>query len=1404
MHLLLAQKGTIADGNEAIDLGQSPADILFLSAADTEIASIAAAHRGRVGARSLRIASLMNLMHPMSVDTYVERTARHAKLIVVRPLGGASYFRYVLEALHAAAVANRFQIAVVPGDDKPDAGLEPFSTVSPEDRERLWAYFTEGGADNARLFLDYAEALIDGGERPEPARPLLKAGIWWPGAGVVGVGEWRRLAGGGSPPSALPGISPTRGEIGMRPPLTPLGPWTAGHISNPAISEGKTLASLISPLVGEMPGRAEGGADPQSPTEEKTGPEPTVAICFYRALVQSGETKPVEALIEALAAEGMRPLPVFVSSLKDAVSIGTLQAIFAEAAPDVVMNATGFAVSAPGADRRPTVLESTGAPVLQVIFSGSSRAAWEASPQGLMARDLGMNVALPEVDGRILSRAVSFKAASVYDPLVEANIVGHEPLDDRVQFSARLAANWAKLRGTEPGARRIAIVMANYPNRDGRLGNGVGLDTPSGTIEVLKAMAAAGYPVGDLPADSDALMRFLMAGPTNAASRDREIRESISLNRYSDFFASLPKKIQEEVVERWGEPEADPFFLDGVFALPLARFGEVLVGIQPARGYNIDPKETYHAPDLVPPHGYLAFYAYLRQVFGADAIVHMGKHGNLEWLPGKALALSEACYPEAVFGPTPHLYPFIVNDPGEGTQAKRRTSAVIIDHLTPPLTRAESYGPLKDLEALVDEYYEAAGGDPRRLRLLSRQILDLVRDIGLDHDAGIGKGDSDEAALEKLDAYLCDLKEMQIRDGLHIFGVAPEGRLLTDLTVALARVPRALGEGGDQSLQRAIAVDLELGRAAVPPSALPGISPARGEIRDASASPTTAVELEAGSGGVGGAASSSGDWEAGRVHLPISPLVEEMPGRAEGGASHRTPAFDPLDCVLSAPWTGPRPELLATLSEAPWRTAGDTVERIELLATELVSGALICPDSWTNTRAVLHEIETRLKPSIEGSGAAEINGLLTGLDGRFVPPGPSGAPTRGRPDVLPTGRNFYSVDSRAVPTPAAYELGRKSAELLIRRYLQDHGEWPTSFGLTAWGTSNMRTGGDDIAQALALIGAKPLWDMASRRVTGYEIVPLAVLGRPRVDVTLRISGFFRDAFPDQIALFDKAIRAIGALDEDDADNMIAARMRAEARRLEDAGIDAKEAARRASYRVFGAKPGAYGAGLQALIDEKGWEDRGDLAEAYLTWGGYAYGAGEDGKAERGLFEERLRSIEAVVQNQDNREHDLLDSDDYYQFEGGMSAAAEHLGGARPAIYHNDHSRPEKPVIRSLEEEIGRVVRARVVNPKWIDGVMRHGYKGAFEMAATVDYMFAFAATTGAVRDHHFDAAYRAYIADEKVLAFLREKNPAALAEMAERLLEAIERGLWGPRSNSARFELSGLAARIGNAGNNRE
>ncbi|WP_061931256.1 cobaltochelatase subunit CobN [Aureimonas sp. AU22] len=1228
MHLLSLQRGTIADGREAVDLGQTRARVLVLSAADTELAALAfAADRLRLGDDDLRLANLLRLQHPMSVDTHVARMAPHVRLVVVRLLGGAAYWPHGCEAWSAAARRHGFALAVLPGDDRPDPGLDHFSTLPEAERDRLWGYLREGGAANADAFLRSAEALADGLAPDEaPARPILKA----------------------------------------------------GRLERPH-------------------------APPPDPAR------PLAAITFYRALVQSGQTDVVEALAQALEQRGFDVLPAYVSGLKDPVSVETLRALLARRPPAVVVNLTGFAISAPARPFVPTVLDESGAMVLQGVLAGTTREAWEASAQGLSARDLAMNVALPEVDGRVLTRALAFKSAGEWHARTQSDIVAHRPEPGRIAFTAELAARWAALRGTPPPERRVAIILANYPNRDGRLGNGVGLDTPAGTLEVLRAMAEAGYDTGALPASGNALIEHLLAGPTNAGRTAREIRETLSLADYRRAFDALPSAVRNAVTERWGAPEDDPFFDPAHgFALPLARLGRVVVGIQPARGYNIDPKDTYHAPDLVPPHGYLATYAFLRESFGAQAIVHMGKHGNLEWLPGKALALSDACFPEAVLGPLPHLYPFIVNDPGEGSQAKRRSAAVIVDHLTPPLTRAESHGPARDLERLVDEYYEASQGDSRRIALLKRQIVDLLGETGLGSDAGLAADEADDAALEKLDAWLCDLKEMQIRDGLHVFGQAPEGRLLTDLAVALARLPRGL-EAADASLLRALAGDLVLSD------------------------------------------------------------------------------FDPLDCLMGEPWEGARPALLQDLTADPWRTKGDTVERLELLAARLVSGERGSEPGWTATLPVLHEIEAQLKPAVTACGPAEIAGLLAGLDGRFVPPGPSGAPTRGRPDVLPTGRNFFSVDTRAVPTEAAWTLGRKSAELLVARHLQDHGEWLRAAGLTCWGTANMRTGGDDIAQALALIGVKPTWDRASGRVTGFEIIPPAALGRPRVDVTLRISGFFRDAFPDQIALFDRAVRAVGALDEDEGDNPIAARMAEETRTLESAGLDTTQARRRAGYRVFGSKPGAYGAGLQALIDEGGWTTRADLADSFLHWGGYAYGADAEGASERAAFETRLSAIEAVIQNQDNREHDLLDSDDYYQFEGGMSAAVEHLAGRAPAAYHTDHSRPERPVIRTLDEEIARVVRARAVNPKWIAGVMRHGYKGAFEMAATVDYLFAFAATTNAVADRHFDLVHAAYLEDETVAAFIDANNPAALAEMRARFAEAIARGLWHPRSNSARF-----------------
>ena len=1249
MHLLAAQPGAVSDGEEAVDLGQTPGDMVVLSAADSELACLAAA-KARQGdaAPSLRLANLMHLGHPLSVDAYVDDVIRHARVVVVRLLGGTGYWRYGVEQVVAACRNNHIALALVPGDDQPDAELSGLSLVPAEAAHRLWQYCVHGGIDNATSFLGFAAGLMGRAcDWREPA-PLLRAGLYWPG-------------------EARADLDGVRAH------------WEA--------------AAPIAPVV------------------------------FYRALMQAANTAPVDALISALAARGLNPLPLYVTSLKDPVSAALVAETLAAAAPAVVLNATGFAVSTPGAAARETPFHDADCPVLQVVFSGGNEAAWRAGSRGLGARDIAMNVALPEVDGRILARAVSFKARARFDAATQTDIVAYQPIADRIDFTAELAANWAGLRRTPAAKRRVAVVLANYPNRDGRIGNGVGLDTPAGTMVLLRAMVDAGYRLGDLPADGAALIERIQAGPTNANPR-REGGEFLALPDYEAFFAGLPAATRARVTERWGPPEGDPFFHPGRtdcggFAISAFRLGNVAIGLQPARGYNIDPAESYHDPSLVPPHGYLAFHAWLRRGFAAQAVIHMGKHGNLEWLPGKALALSDECFPEAALGPLPHLYPFIVNDPGEGTQAKRRAQAVIVDHLTPPLTRAESYGPLRDLEQLVDEYYEASGLDPRRLAVLSRQIVELSQRIGLDEDCGITAQDGEDEALVKLDRYLCELKEMQIRDGLHVFGESPVDGQLGDLLVALVRVPRGSETPGDASLMRALAADLKL-------------------------------------------------------------------------------AFDPLDCDMAAPWEGPRPAALG--NGAGWRSQGDTVERIEALSAALVAGETRADASWTQTAAVLREVEDRVRPAVTASGPAEIAGLLAGLDGRFVAPGSSGAPTRGRLDVLPTGRNFYSVDSRAVPTPAAWLLGWKSAALLVERHMQEHGEWPQAMALSAWGTANMRTGGDDIAQALALMGARPTWDAASRRVTGFEVLPVSVLDRPRVDVTLRVSGFFRDAFPNLIDLVDSVARAVAALDETAADNPLAARVAEETQALIARGLAPDEAQRRAGYRVFGSKPGAYGAGLQALIDERGWESDADLARAYVAWGGYAYGAGAEGAAEHALFERRLGAVEAVVHNQDNREHDLLDSDDYYQFEGGLTAAVRHASGAQPAVYHNDHSRPESPRVRTLEEEVARVVRARVVNPKWIAGVMRHGYKGAFEMAATVDYLFAFAATAHAVRDHHFDAVYEAYMADERVRDFLERANPAALRDIAARLIEAQERGLWRPRANAAYPLLADIAGGARDAG----
>ena len=1059
---------------------------------------------------------------------------------------------------------------------------------------------------------------------------------------------------------------------------------------------------------------------------------PVALLVFYRAHVQAGNTAVFDAMCGSLNATGLNTVALAVDSLKNPASLALLQSLAAQHQVGVVLNATSFAITAlDGADvdsvEGALMAPLAGdAPVLQLITAGCSQEQWQEDPHGLAPRDLAMQVVLPEVDGRIGTRAISFKGLAWRDERTEVDVVRYQPEPERMAFVAELARRWCVLRDKPNADKRVALILANYPNDDSRLANGVGLDTPASTVALLQALQGDGYTTGAVPEGGDALMAALIAGVTNNldANDARPVAQSLAMADYLEDFNRLDPTSRGAVNALWGAPEQDPMVRSGRFMVSGLRYGNVFVGNQPARGRDLDLVATYHDADLVPTHNYLAFYFWLRRQFAVDAVVHVGKHGNLEWLPGKSVALGANCWPDAILGPLPHLYPFIVNDPGEGSQAKRRTQAVIIDHLMPALTRAETYGPLQKLERQMDEYYEALSLDPRRAQRLRGDILDRVLTENLHTDLGFAKPSDDagrEALLQRLDAYLCEIKESQIRDGLHILGSSPQGRQRIDTLVALARFP-----GGTAAAQRSLLVAL---------------------AQD--------LQLD----GVNGFSALSPEW--------------------------------------AAPWNGPFPAVLQGLSVEAWRHAGHTRERLELLARQLVIDHVVDDQSfdaatWPHTAPVLQRMKAVLRPRLDACGPQEILQCLRGLSGRFVPAGPSGAPSRGRPDVLPTGRNFYSVDTRAVPTQTAYAMGTAAAERVIERHLQDHGCMPGQVGLSVWGTSTMRTGGEDIAQAFALLGVRPKWADGSSRVVDIEILPMSLKSRPRVDVTLRVSGFFRDAFPNVIDLFDTAVRTVAAIseeDEPDEVNPIRARVRREAADAQAKGLSAEAAEREATWRVFGPRPGGYGAGLQELMASGRWNDGNDLAQAYLRTGAFAYGQGEHGAAARGSFEQRIAGLDAVLHNQDNREHDVLDSDDYYQFQGGMAVAVQALTGEAAALYHGDFSVPGAPRIRTLGEEVARVVRSRAVNPKWLEGIRRHGYKGAFEMAATVDYLFAFDATTGVVGDHQYALVADAYLHDDTNRAFLQQHNPGALRSIGERLLEAMQRGLWAePGDQRARIE----------------
>ncbi|AMN43911.1 cobaltochelatase subunit CobN [Rhodoplanes sp. Z2-YC6860] len=1103
MHLLSTSSTSLDDIVEPVDLGQTPGDIAILSFADSDLAGLASAWNAeRDALPSVRLVQLRDLKHPMSVDLWIDRVGTHAKVIVVRLLGGLDWWRYGADRLSALAKERGIALAMLPGEDRDDPRLAECSTLPADGLTALLAYFREGGRDNLRALLRRLAQLDCAGPRPLPRC-------------------------GGYAPAAI------------------------------------DLERLVATL-------------PNS--------RPVIPLVFYRSMLLAADVAPIDALAAALAARGLAPAPLFVPSLKDAESATFLRDAMRRLKPSVIVTTTAFAATGEGAAESP--LDEMGVPVLQAVVATTRRAAWLDSPRGLGAADLAMHVVLPELDGRVLAGAIAFKNQSAPLEGLSFAATANQPEPDRVAMVADRVAALVKLRTTPREERRIAVLMPDYPGASGRTGYAVGLDVPASVLALLDDLAQAGYPVGDIPGSSKELLDEL-----------GQAEVSMPLDAYRDELVRCPADVVERIHTAWGSPETDPDVQNNAFHFRAQSFGNVTVALPPDRGRPADRRSDYHDPSLPPRHALMAFGLWLRHQLKADAIVHMGAHGTLEWLPGKAVALTASCFPEAVVGPLPVVYPFIVSNPGEAAQAKRRLAALTLGHMPPPLVGADLSGDARELERLVDEYAQADGLDRRRRERLARLIAETAQRSGLAREAGVGAQASPDEALRQIDAWLCDLKDLAIKDGQHVYGRASD--------------------------------DADASRAA--------------------------------------------------------------------------------------------------------------------------------------------------------SAANERKSLLDALEGRRVAPGPAGSPHRERRDVLPTGRNMYTADPRMLPTPTAMDLGRMAADEVLRGYMQTHGDMPRALVIDLWGSATLRTGGEEIAQGLALMGCRPVWDLGTGRVTGIEVLPCAAVGRARVDVTWRISGLFRDLFPAQIALLDAATQAIAARDETADENPLAAIRRS-----------ANGHAKMALARIFGTAPGAYGAGLEDMIGREA--DRDDIGAAYLAAASHVYGgANGEPRHQPGAFAERVASADLLLHTGDDPARDLLEGAEDAAFVGGFAAAAASLG-RNPDLVMLDTSDPQRPRARSLATALARIVRARAINPRFIAGQMRHGPRGAAELAETVDRLVDFAHTTGAVSSTLLDLVHDAYLADPAVRAFLKAENPAAAKAMAERFEQARRLGLWHPRRNDVEGSIAELRA----------
>lgn len=1077
--------------------------MVALSFADSDLAALSSAWKRQQNALpSMRLAPLRELRHPMSIDLWIDQVAIHAKIVVVRLLGGYDWWSYGCDRLSEMARSRGIKLALLPGECREsDPRLIERSTVPPDELDALLAYFREGGPDNMLGLLGRLASSIGHSQSWSNASPLDRVGFYHPVEGVVSIDRFA--------------------------------------------DQGLERAHII-------------------------------PVLFYRSMLLAGDVDPIDELHHSLARKGFRPVPIFVSSLKSPDVAEFVQNAVGKLDASAIITTTAF--SAGQTSEQQPLFDSICLPVFQAIVATTRREAWLEGQRGLAPADLAMHVVLPELDGRVLAGVISFKDAPEEPDELGLRLQVNRPEPERIEALTKRISAFLALRDAPPAQRNIAILLPDYPGAEGRTGYAVGLDVPASAIAMLEDLSAAGYTIEGIPDSPRNLVRQLEINTLSVGAAD-----------YLSEFEELPISLREKVLESWGAPVGD-------FSFQAVKFGNVTIALAPDRGNSEDRRTDYHDPVLPPRHELLAFGFWLRKARQCQAIVHIGAHGTLEWLPGKTVALSSECFPEIVTDGLPVIYPFIVSNPGEAAQAKRRIGAVTLSHLPPPIRAAGLDPNQQDLERLVDEYAQADGLDSRRRDRLAKLIVETARKSGLAEEAGVTETDDPDSALLQIDAWLCDLKDFAIKDGLHIYG------------------------------------------------------------------------------------------------------------RSGGGDKARSE-----------------------------------------------------------------------------SATSEKRALLKALDGKFIQPGPSGAPARGRMDVLPTGRNMFASDPRTMPTQTAFDLGKAASEAVLRRYVQQHGDWPRSLVIDLWGSASLRTGGEEIAQGLALMGCRPQWDPATSRVTGIEVLPPASLGRPRVDVTWRISGLFRDMFPAQIALMDAAAAAVSVREECDEENPLAAEMRRTGSQ---------------PYRIFGSSPGVYGTGIEEMMQSGKWDRREEIGYAYLEATSHAYGGADGlGRELPEAFAQRVSEAELLIHVGDDPGRDILEGSAEVAFVGGFSAAVAALGG-KADVVALDTTDPDRPRARSLAEAVTRVVRARATNPRFIAGQLRHGPRGGSEFAETVDRLIGFAETTEAIPGKLIDAVHDAYLGDPEVRDFLLRENPAAARAMARRFASARRRGLWHPLRNSVDGDLQELIAQV--------